>query len=206
MSQFKDAVGDTWILDIKVADVERVKKLVFDKNGVPVDLLAITERGEFKQIKNDIETTLNIIQVLCLEQIGRRFNVAKYDAENEYLYEAVPEWRDESRTRKASRWLAARINHEVLPAMMEAFFEALLNFTSSPSRRAALKSIYDGESELEKLTCQETVRQMQAAVKRSKKIITETLEKTGETLPEKLRQAMEKASEGGTLSANAPPS
>ena len=210
MALFSDATGDVWVLDIKVADVERVKKLVTDKSGVPIDLLAITERGEFKQLKNDIEISLNIIQVLCLEQIGQRFDVTQYDAENATLYEMIPEWRNESRMKKASRWLASRINHEVLPAMIEAFFEALLNFTSSPSRRDAMKSIYDGECELEALACQEAGRQMQTALKRSREIVTEAMEKAAEAVPEKLRKTLEKTLEkesgDGTLSESAPPS
>lgn len=210
MSHFTDAAGDVWVLDIKVADVERVKKLVFDKHGLPIDLLAVTERGDFRQIKNDLATAINVIQVLCLDQIGHRFDLEKYDAENEALYEMIPEWRGESRMQKASRWLAARINHEVLPAMMEAFYEALLNFTSSPSRRDAMKSIYDGECALEKLSHQEAARQAEEAIKRSQTVITDAIRKAGEGLPAKLQKDIAKKLPelytDGSLSASAPPS
>ena len=207
MSQFKDSVGDVWILDIKVADVERVRKLVKDKEGLPIDLLVITEQGGFKQLKN-IETTLNIIQVLCLEQIGQRFDLTKYDAENESIYEAIPEWRDESVMQKKSRWLASRINFEVLPAMMEALFEALINFTSSPSRRDAMRSIHDGERELEEISCRETVKNMAEATKRGQEIIMRTMEKAVEKMPEMFQQKMDETLsekfEGGKKSENAP--
>ena len=207
MSQFKDSVGDVWILDIKVADVERVRKLVKGKDGLPIDLLAITEQGGFKQLKN-IETALNIIQILCLEQIGMRFDLTKYDAENESIYEAIPEWRDESVMQKKSRWLANRINHEVLPTMMEALFEALINFTSSPSRRDAMKSIYDGERELEEISCRETVKNMAETLKRGQEIITRTMEKAAEKMPEMLQRKMDETLsekfEAGKKSESAP--
>lgn len=191
MSAFQDKYGEIWTLDIKTSDVQRVKKLVKDRDGKPVDLLAMTERANFSAIKNDLETLVSVILVLCFEEINERFSVEQWDKKNEATYELIPEWRDEPRMKKAFRWLESRISCDNLPDAVEAFIDAMINFTPSLHRREALKKIEKAEEEMEKIACEKVLEQMTHAAEKMPEIMDAAAEKQMEAALTTLQETME---------------
>ncbi|MDR1290103.1 MAG: hypothetical protein LBK06_02765 [Planctomycetaceae bacterium] len=151
MASFRDTKGTDWNIEIKIQQVEFVKKLCKDKFGNPVDLLIIIETGKLDQIIGDIELLVDIVFALCYEQIKEQFNVAEYDQDNADIYELIPEWKKESNIIKASRWFGNRFNGETLIKLVEAFQEALIDFFPNESHKAALRKIIAKSKELEQI-------------------------------------------------------
>jgi hypothetical protein len=160
MSIFRDSQGTDWTIEIKIQHIEAVKRLCKDKFGRPIDLLEIIETGNLDQIINDIELLVDIVFVLCYQQVKELFDVAEYDKNNAEMYELIPEWKKESTMIKASRWFGNRLNGETLITLIEAFQEGLIDFFPNESKRAALRKIIAKEKELEQIQNEELETQM----------------------------------------------
>jgi hypothetical protein len=160
MSTFKDSQGTDWILEIKIQHIEAVKRLCKDHTGKPVDLLYIIETGNLEQLIRDIELLVNVVFVLCYQQVKELFDVTEYDKNNAEMYELIPEWKTESAMTKASRWFGQRLNGETLITLIEAFQEGLIDFFPNESRKAALRQIIAKQKELERIQNEELENQM----------------------------------------------
>jgi hypothetical protein len=194
MSTFKDVNGTEWILDIKFRHVEEIKRYCKGKDGKPIDLLSILERGNLEQLVNDIELMVNVVFVICYNQVRERFNLALYDEANRETYEMCPELKTESEKIKASRWFGEQLNGQSLIEMVDAFQEALVNFFPNESRKAALKKILEKSRELERMQSNEMVQQIDEAVAQAApKIRAETKRRIQESI-------------SGALSGNVPES
>lgn len=191
MITFQDKDGKSWTLDIRTSDVWRVKKLVKDREGKPVDLLVMTERADFAPIKNDIATLVDVLAVLCHEEIQARFSVEQYDRDNAGMYEMIPELRDEPQMKKAFRWFADQICSRNLPEVVEAFIDAMINFTPSLHRREALKKIHDAEKNLEEIHCRQAAQKMAEASEKLPEIIETALDKQVESALTEFQQTVE---------------
>lgn len=192
MASFRDTKGTDWNIEIKIQQVEFVKKLCKDKFGNPVDLLIIIETGKLDQIIGDIELLVDIVFALCYEQIKEQFNVAEYDQDNADIYELIPEWKKESNIIKASRWFGNRFNGETLIKLVEAFQEALIDFFPNESHKAALRKIIAKSKELEQI--QSEVLELQ--IEETFPIVTE---KIREETKKKITQGL-----SGLLSGSTP--
>jgi hypothetical protein len=148
---FKTTNNIPFVIDIKTKDIFAVKKLVQYPDGRPVDILEAAETGTLAAIYGDIETIVNVVFVLCLDQIKEHFNVQKYDGENKKTYELMPELADEPVLTKASRWFGSLIDGNSLIDIIESFKDAIVNFIPNESRRNAMKVILKKEKETEKL-------------------------------------------------------
>jgi predicted nucleic acid-binding protein len=160
MSNFKDLLGFEWSIDIKIQHIEAVKKLCKDQGGHSIDLLELIEKGFLDQLFNDVNLLIEIVFVICYEQVKEQFNVTEYDANNADLFEMIPEWKKESTMKKAARWFAGRINGEILTKLIEAFQDALIDFFPSESRKAALRKIIAKSKELEQIQDEELENQI----------------------------------------------
>jgi hypothetical protein len=163
MVNFKTTNGITYILDIKTKDIKAVKELVKYPDGKQVDIFEAAETGTLASIYKDIETLINVVFVLCLDQIKEHFDLKKYDENNQKTYEFIPELKDEPAITKASRWFGNTINGDSVIEIIDAFIEAVINFTPSESRRNAMRMILAKEKEIEKLEMdyrQKSINQM----------------------------------------------
>jgi hypothetical protein len=155
MPNFKDFTDFEWSIDIKIKHIEAIKKLCKDQNGLPVDLLELIEKGLLDQLLNDINLLIEIVFVICYDQIKEQFNITEYDADNADLFEMIPEWKKESTMKKANRWFTSRIDGTTLTPLIEAFQEALIDFFPNESRKAALRKIIAKSKELERVQDEE---------------------------------------------------
>ena len=179
MSTFIDANGQEWFLDIKIRHIEEVKRFCKGRDGKPIDLLEILERGNLERLIFDIEALVNTAFVICDKQVAERFNLADYDVANAATYEMIPEWKTESTKIKASRWFGELINGAALRSLTSAFEEALVNFCQSESRQAALKKLLEKSRELERMQGDEMIQRIDEAMPQiqaeAKRLIQESL-------------------------------
>jgi hypothetical protein len=160
MPNFKDSQNFEWSIDIKIQQLEAVKKLCKNQSGQSVDLLELIERGLLDQLLNDINLVIEVVFVICYEQIKEQFNVTEYDAENADLYEMIPEWKKESTMKKASRWFKNRLDGATLNQLIETFQDGLIDFFPNESRKAALRKIIAKGKELEQIQNEELETQI----------------------------------------------
>jgi hypothetical protein len=163
MTNFKTSNGIVLTIELKTKDMRAVKELVNYSDGKPVDILEAAETGTLNGIYGDIATLVDVVFVLCLDQIKQVFDVKKYDEENQKTYDLFPDQATEPVLTKASRWFGSVINGDSLIQMIDAFNEAVINFTPNENRRKALKTILDREKEIEKMEAEyrmATVNQM----------------------------------------------
>lgn len=108
---FVDKEGTPWHLHITFGDVLRVKEHVLGADGKPLDLCYIAETGNFRQVIDHIEIVVQCVYWLLEKAIHERTN-----AYSSYTME----------------WFYNRIDAGVLPNLIKAWYEALLNFTPYP--------------------------------------------------------------------------
>jgi len=164
MSRFTDANGRDWSFDIKVKDIESIKRYCKDREGKPLDLFAILDRGNFEVFVNDVELVVNIVFVLCYEEVKKHFNLADYDGAMRTEYEMFPELKSESEMFKAARWFSGQLNGQALAALLDAFQEAIIDFFPNESRKPALKKIREKSKELEIMQCEMMIHQIDEAM------------------------------------------
>ncbi|GHT17845.1 hypothetical protein FACS1894189_4530 [Planctomycetales bacterium] len=70
----------------------------------------------------------------------------------------MPEQRDEPPLTKASRWFRSLIDGDALIQMVDAFNEAIVNFTPNENRRAALRTVLEKERETERLEAEYRIK------------------------------------------------
>lgn len=157
--QFSDSFGRVWDIEITADGVENVRSLVKSADGTAVDLFEATEKGNFEVLKN-IKTITEVVFVLCLPQIMSEFDAEAYDRENANVYELLPARKTAQKTQKASWWFSSGLTGSVLEEMTEALLQALVNFTSNPGRREAIRKVLEKEKELEKIAFEQSVEKM----------------------------------------------
>ncbi|MBQ3349729.1 MAG: hypothetical protein IJG38_04970 [Thermoguttaceae bacterium] len=111
---FTDAKGDSWRIAITFGDIMRVKNHVIGIDGKPLDLCYIAETGDFRQVTEHIEIVVKCVYWLLYNDIKE---IADGDTAN---------------------WFYARIDETVLPDLVKAWYEAIVNFTPSPVVKAAM--------------------------------------------------------------------
>lgn len=114
---FVDSQGDSWYIHITYGDIRRVKQHVLGTDGKPLDLCLIAEKGDFRQVKDRIEIIVQCVYWLLEDAIHERT-----DHYGSYTMD----------------WFYNRIDGEVLPNLMKAWYEALLNFTPYPEIKSAM--------------------------------------------------------------------
>jgi hypothetical protein len=155
-------------IDIKTKDILAVKELVKYSDGKPVDILEAVETGTLNGIYGDIETFVNVVFVLCLDQIKQYFDLQKYNEDNRKTYDLFPEQESEPAITKASRWFGSIIDGGALTAMIAAFNEAVINFTPNENRRTALKTILEREKEIERMEAEYRIATVNRMFERTK--------------------------------------
>jgi hypothetical protein len=151
MNNFKTTNGITYTINIKTKDVKAVKDLIKYADGRAVDIFEAAETGTLGLIYKDIEVLINVIFVLCLDQVKDVFDLSKYDENNKKTYELMPELANEPPLTKASRWFGSTVDGNVIIEMIEAFSEAIINFIPNQSRRIALRTVLEREKEVEQI-------------------------------------------------------
>lgn len=152
MQTFKDSKGREWSLNITYDAVQKV----LDLHGI--DIFAMVEKIDFSPLKN-IHNLCKIVFTLCFTQILDEFDVEKYDAENEAFYELFPDHKNELKSQKAMRWFCSFLTGSVILEMTDALMQEIINFTSNPTRREAILSIIEKETEIETLSIQNGTEQ-----------------------------------------------
>lgn len=143
MATFTDSKGLQWSLDIKVRDIERVKAHVKGNGGKPVDLLEIAEKGDFSAVSGSVQTVLQVVFWLLLDDIMTNFDREQWDADHATLYEMVPEEKRKTILQKAADWFGERIGGEEVLAMVKAWEAAILDFIPSPHVKNAVQNVMD---------------------------------------------------------------
>lgn len=143
MAIFTDSKGLQWSLEIKVRDIERVKAHVSGINGKPVDLLEIAEKGDFSAVSGSVQTVLQVVFWLLLDDIMSHFDRAQWDADHAALYEMVPDEKRKTVLQKAADWFGERIGGEEVLALVKAWEAAILDFIPSPHVRSAVQNVMD---------------------------------------------------------------
>jgi hypothetical protein len=138
-------------VNLKTKDLRTVKELVKYPDGRPVDIAEAAETGTLAGIYGDLDTLVNVMFAVCLDQVKESFDLPKYDADNRTTYGLFPEQADEPPLTKASRWFGSLIDGDSLIGMIEAFQEAVINFTPSATRRTALQKILEKEREIDRM-------------------------------------------------------
>lgn len=116
---FVDSQGDSWYIHITYGDIRRVKQHVLGADGKPLDLCYIAETGDFRQVIDHIEIVVQCVYWLLEGAIHDRTN-----GYGSYTME----------------WFYNRIDGDVLPNLMKAWYEALLNFTPYPVIKATMQT------------------------------------------------------------------
>ena len=116
---FVDSQNNGWRIDIVYGDIVRVKNHVKGADNMPLDLCYIAETGSFRQITDHIE-----IIVQCTYWL---------------LYPKISEYSGKSGI-ESMEWFYNRINGDVLPKLMKAFLEAIINFTPFPVVKATMQT------------------------------------------------------------------
>jgi len=172
-----------WTFDIKYKHIDSIKRFCKDRDGKPLDLLAILDSGNFEVFVNDVELVVNVVFVLCYAQVREHFNLADYEKSMQSEYEMFPELKEETEMFKAARWFGGLMNGPALEALSNALMEAFLNFYPNESRRSALKKMSEKSKELEKAQSEEVMNQIDEAVAQAKgKIQAETKKRLQESL------------------------
>jgi hypothetical protein len=177
---FKTTNGISFTVNIKTKDVLAVKNLVKYPDGKPVDILEASETGTLAAIYGDLETFVNVMFVLCLDQIKEYFDVQKYDEQNQKTYTLFPDQSNEAVLVKASRWFGGILDGDSLIGMIQAFNEAIVNFIPSENRRRAMLTILAKEQEVERLETEYRI----ATVNRMYETTKNTMERRWENLTE----------------------
>ena len=163
MSMFRDANGTEWFFEIKFRHVEEIKRFCKGKDGKPLDILTVLERGHVDELFGDTETMFNIVFVLCYEKVREQFNLAEYDESQRENYEMFPELKTENAKIKASRWFGGLLDGQALTALGEAFQDAMVNFCPNQNRKEALRKILEKSKEVDKIQSEEMIQQIDEA-------------------------------------------
>ncbi len=72
--KFTDATGTDWLVAVNVTTIKRVRDLLKDDDGTPVNLLAVVEKKGtlMKQLATDPVLLVNVVYVLCQRQCQER--------------------------------------------------------------------------------------------------------------------------------------
>jgi len=133
---FVDSEGTPWHLHVTFGDVLRVKKHVLGADGKPLDLCYIAETGDFRQVTEHIEIIVQCVYWLLEDAIHERTN-----GYGSYTME----------------WFYNRINGEVLPNLMKAWYEALLNFTPFQAIKSTMMTAWGMRTKAEIIAAIETL-------------------------------------------------
>ncbi len=196
MPSFKDSNGEAWVVEIKTQSVQAIKNLCKDAAEKPIDLLAAIENGQLDQLIGNIELLVDMVFVLCIDQVKERFDVAKYDKDNEHMYELIPEWADEPTMTKASRWFGQRLNGGAVMELIEAFQEALIDFFPNEGRKKALRHIMEKNQELDRIQNEESVQLIDRAFEQAVPAIREEAQKHASKIQKFIRRGISSDSSG----------
>ncbi|MDR1493960.1 MAG: hypothetical protein LBT05_14760 [Planctomycetaceae bacterium] len=192
MASFKTNNGMTFRINVTTKDAKAVRELVKYPDGTPVDLFDAAERGTLANIYYDVETLVNTVFVLCLDQIKDSFDVAEYDRENKAVYALFPEQEKEPPLTKASRWFGGLIDGDTVVGMIQAFQESVANFIPNENRRKAFLAILEREKAIEKLEAEHRNKMVNMMYDRA----TSHLGDRWKTLAETTARKMEKNLDG----------
>lgn len=177
---FKDKFGADWTIEIVVSDVERVRKRVINKDGKPVDLLDMTEKGDFSAILADSRIFPTVVFWLLYDEIMTRFSEEQYDADHAAEYAAYPEDKRLNTIQKAARWFGDQLGGDEVAAMAKAFEVALLNFMS-PQLREKLKRVIAKQEELTEAILELTARETESQITTGLTALSESLPPSSES-------------------------
>jgi hypothetical protein len=192
MSTFKTTNGVKYVIDIKTKDAKAVKELLkYPADGKPVDILEAVETGTLAGIYNDIGLLVDVVFVLCLDQIKENFDIAKYDLDNAKSYALQPELAAESPLTKASRWFGGTVDGDSVIEMITAFTEAVINFTPSETRREAMRAILAREKEIAKLESEYRIKSVEKMYEKTKQQLAKRWETLATQQQEKLLKELD---------------
>ena len=133
---FTDSEGTPWHIHITFGDVMRVKEHVLGADGKPLDLCRIAETGDFRQVTEHIEIICQCVYWLLERAIHDRTN-----AYGSYTME----------------WFYNRLDGDVLPNLIRAWYEALINFTPALVVKSAMMIARETTTRSELITAIETL-------------------------------------------------
>lgn len=183
---FKDDEGTPWTFRLTTRDIDRVRDHVKNKDGQPVDLLDMAERGDFSLLITDMRLFPTVCFWCLQSQVADLFNVEQYDYQHAKEYELDPSLKLQSTLQKAANWFGSRLGGDAIADMAKAFTEAILNFID-PRVREKLQKVLEKQEELQRAAldkAEETIlNQLQAGLEGLSKTAPPFSESTQETTP-----------------------
>ena len=164
---FTDLQSDVWSLRLTTADIDKVRDHVKNKDGQPIDLLDMAEKGDFSVLTSDMRLFPTVVFWLVQTQIADRFSVDQYDAEHAKEYALEPSLKNQTPMQKAANWFGSRLGGDQITNMAKAFVEAVLNFID-PKVRQRIQTVMQKQEQLRDAVLDraqnETLRQLSAGL------------------------------------------
>ena len=164
---FTDLQGDVWTLRLTTSDIDRVRDHVKNKDGQPIDILDMAERGDFTSLTSDMRLFPTVVFWLVQEQVADRFSVDQFDADHAKEYALEPSLKNMTPMQKAANWFGSRLGGDQVADMAKAFVEAVLNFID-PKVRQRIQTVLEKQEQLQNAVLdkaqQETLRQLSAGL------------------------------------------
>lgn len=185
MTTFTDARGIKFYISIREKDARMVKHLVTGPDGKPLDLFQLVDEGKLYTVYGSARLMLDVVFVICLDQIKSHYCDAKFEAGHELELEVIPELKTNLMKRMAL-WFGEGIGPEQIGEITAAFKEAVVNFTPSPHQRAVMRKLLESQEALEKTLSEARI---QTIGERSRELATslQNTRDTSESTPENSR-------------------
>lgn len=146
---FTDNRGIRFFLDIRQKDVLMVKNLVVGADGKPLDLLDMADSGSLHMLYGRAQLMLDIVFILCLDQIKEHFDDDEFLRTHEVELETMQGLKS-SKLKRLAVWFSEGIGPKQIETLTEAFLAAIVNFTPNPYQREALRKVFENQQTLEK--------------------------------------------------------
>lgn len=185
MSSFSDTRKLTYYLDVRTKDVELVKRMVTGPDGKPLDLFQLVDEGKLYTVYSSAQLMLDVVFVLCLDQIKEHYCDASFERLHEPELEVMPELKT-SLVKRMGLWFGEGIGPEQVAEITAAFKEAIVNFIPNPHQRAVLQKLLESQETLEEALAKQRLKaisEKEQALANSLQNTPDTSESTPETLP-----------------------
>ncbi len=175
MTSFTDSRNIVFSLDIKQKDTAMIRNLLKNAEGKPLDLLAMADTGNLHQIFGRAQLMLDMVFLICLDQVKEHFSEEDFDRSHDVELETVPGLRT-SKLQKMAFWFGEGVGPEQIPEITNAFKEAIVNFTPNPYQREALRRVIANQEALEKAQMERAVLLADARMKQLNSSLEEKLQ------------------------------
>lgn len=191
MAIFKDCMGQEWILDFKTDSVMRVRNLIMDDKGNPIDLLDMADTGNLHQLYGNSRRMIDVVFLCVLDQVKEQFDEKLFNETFALDMEIFPEIK-ENVFKKMAYWFGGRLDGSAIESMTKAFKEALTNFTPNPYQREALLVVLERQDKIMESQANRLATQTEVRYQEAEKALEANSQKKLEQIPQEIQMFIEK--------------